>query len=284
MIRLSVVKAGDLLDQRLSALVQEAARAWRHAELELAPDRFARYLASRLAADDDPAEALATLHVADLYLACGCVDGNPRALAVFDEQYLARLPRLLHRVRAEPGALDELRQVMATRLLVGEEGKPPRIEKYGGRGPLGTWLKVVATRALSNLRRSSDDRANAEDKAASGPEQVATIDPELALIQRRFGVDFHEALAAAFASLEPRERNLLRLHFVDRMSIDGLAPIFGVSRATAARHLAAARTALTERTVENLGARLRLRGAELDSLIRQVRSKLEVSLSAVLRP
>jgi len=122
----------------------------------------------------------------------------------------------------------------------------------------------------------------AEDRA-DGPATVAEHDPELALIRRRFGVDFHAALSAAFASLELRDRNLLRLHFVDRMSIDALAPIFAVSRATAARHLASARALLVERTVDQLGARLSLRGSELASLVRQVRSKLEISLSAILR-
>jgi RNA polymerase sigma-70 factor, ECF subfamily len=89
-------------------------------------------------------------------------------------------------------------------------------------------------------------------------------------------------LRDAFASLQPRERNLLRLHFVERLGIDALASVLQVSRATAARHLAAAREALVERTIFNLRSRLRLAPAELDSLVAQVRSKLEISLGALL--
>ena len=44
-----------------------------------------------------------------------------------------------------------------------------------------------------------------------------------------------------------------------------------------------ARDALVERTNLNLRARLRLETNELESLLRQVRSKLEVSLSSLLR-
>jgi len=285
MIRLSAVGESDLLEGASAALadalagrIAEAARAWPAFTVE--SRRFARFLAARLPGDDDPVAALATFHVADLYLACACIDGDATALATFDRGYLAQLPRL---VRAEPGTVDELRQVLATRLLVTVDGQPPRLDRYGGRGPLITWLKVVASRALSNLRRGDGDRASAEDKAASEPESVAAVDPELALIRQRFGVDFHEALAAAFASLPLRERNLLRMHFVERLSIDRLAPIFAVSRATAARHLVAARSALTERTIANLGARLRLAPGELQSLVRQVRSKLDLSLSTILR-
>lgn len=268
---------GDL-QKELAARAAEGAADWPAIRVE--PDRFSRYLAARVVGDPEPSAALAALHVGDLYLACACGDGDATAIAVFDREVMSQLPRLLHREKPEPALLDELRQILATRLFV---EVPPRIEKFGGRGPLLTWLKVVASRALSNLRRSGGDRATAEDKAADGPDAIGFIDPELALIRQRFGVDFREALAAAFASLELRDRNLVRLHFVDRLGIDALVPIFQVSRATVARHLAAAREALTERTVAHLGTRLRLPEAELVSLVNQVRSKLDVSLSAVLR-
>jgi RNA polymerase sigma-70 factor (ECF subfamily) len=256
----------------LSSQIAEAAAAW--PDIAIAPERFARFLTERCANEAD----LPALQVGDLYLACACGDGDAAAIAAFDRAFLSQLPRLLHRQRAEPAALDELKQIVATRLFV--DG---RIAQYSGRGPLLTWLKVVASRLLSNQRRSGDDRARIEDRAASQPEAIAFVDPELALIRQRFGVDFREALGAAFASLELRDRNLVRLHFVDRLGIDALAPIFQVSRATVARHLAAAREALTERTVANLGARLKLPADELASLVNQVRSKLDVSLSAVLR-
>ncbi|MFT3694102.1 MAG: sigma-70 family RNA polymerase sigma factor [Kofleriaceae bacterium] len=231
-------------------------------------DRFGAFVAER---GDE------SLHVADLYLVCACLDGNTTAIAAFHRELLGQLPRLLHRQRPDMGQLDELAQIIATKLLVER-----RLEQYSGRGPLLTWIKVVASRALSNTRRSANDRAALEDRAAAEPEVVATIDPELALIRQRFGIEFKDALKVAFASLELRERNLLRLHFVDRLGIDALAPIFSVSRATAARHLAAARTTLTERVVANLGARLRIDSDELESLVRSVRSKLDVSLSALL--
>ena len=54
-----------------------------------------------------------------------------------------------------------------------------------------------------------------------------------------------------------------------------------ISRA-AARHLAAARDALVEATTRNLRERLQLAAPELESLLRQVRSKLEFSLSGLL--
>ena len=38
------------------------------------------------------------LHVEDLYLACACVDGLPRAFAAFDERYLSAVPRSILRV------------------------------------------------------------------------------------------------------------------------------------------------------------------------------------------
>jgi RNA polymerase sigma-70 factor (ECF subfamily) len=238
---------------------------------------------AHLPPEADAASFLPTLKAGDLYLACACARGDERALQAFDERFLAHLPQLLARTRVEGHTLDELRQILREHLFLGRDGKRGRIADYAGRGPLSSWLRVAAVRTASNLRRKDKGRSSVEEEAGSSPDVVGSVDPELAVIRRRFGEDFNQSLREAFAALEPRERNFLRMHFIDRLGIDKLAPVFQVSRATAARHLAAAREALVERTMANLRARLRMQPEELQSLLGKVRSKLELSLGALLR-
>src|SRR5439155_27001611 len=88
----------------------------------------------------------------------------------------------------------------------------------------------------------------------------ADPDPETALLRARYASAANEALREAFASLDARERNLLRQHFVDRLSIDDLGPLYGVHRATVARWLERAREALEARTRKLLMERLDVGG------------------------
>jgi len=232
-------------------------------------EAFATFVAAR---DDGP------LHAADVYLACACAAGDRAALAAFERAYLSLIDGFLRGVRATPELIDEVRQHLRERLFLGER---PRIEDYSGRGTLASWLRVAALRAASNLRRASGARDRAEARApAVSP---VPLDPELALVRSRHSNDFESALRDAFAALDERERNLLRLHFLDGLGIDGLAPVFGVHRATVARWLAAARARLQEAVLALLRDRLDVDARELESLARVVRSDLEISLQSLFR-
>jgi len=86
------------------------------------------------------------------------------------------------------------------------------------------------------------------------------------------------AFRQALAELTPRERSLLRLNLVDGISIDALAPMYAVSRATVARWLASARHALQSRTVAAPSRHTQLAGADLDGLMASLDSGFDLSL------
>ncbi len=71
---------------------------------------------------------------------------------------------------------------------------------------------------------------------------------------------------------------MLNLHFVDGLSIDEVGTVYHVHRATAARWISAARAALLKEIRLRLAAALRASESELDSVMRGVRSQLDVSL------
>lgn len=221
---------------------------------------------------------LAALHVADLDLALACAAGDPQALADFDREILARVPMFLARHPARDHA-DEIRQRLRERLLVARPDQPARIAAYAGRGSLASWVRVAAVRAASNLIR--DERPHDEL-----PDEVpaAALDdvPELRVLEGRYKAAFRAAFRAAFAGLDAEDRTTLKLHFLDGVTVRQLAPLLGVSSATAGRRLLAAQQRLGEVVLAQLSATLDAPVADLASAVRVLVSRLEVSLSALL--
>jgi len=113
--------------------------------------------------------------------------------------------------------------------------------------------------------------------------QVSVHDPELQLLRGRHGPDVSQALREAFEALEGRDRALLRMHFLDGLNLERLGLVFQVSRATAGRMMFTARTRLLEQTLALLRERLGVGSSELASLLGDLRSRLDVSLHALLR-
>ncbi len=254
----------------IAALGARARRAW--PELEVGDARFAGYLAARLGDDDG-------LYVEDLYLACACVDGLPRALAAFDERHLTAVPRYLARLDRSAAFADEVRQQLRERLFVGSHGEPPRLVSYSGRGPLATWVKVAAIRVALNLRRGDRDAS-----LSRGDEPMIAGDPELLLLRRRFAADFNAAFALAVGALGVQERQLLRLHFLDGLTLGEIAALHDVDKSTVSRRLQASREALLGETERLLRERLNLADGEVTSLIRLIRSQFgDVSVARLLR-
>lgn len=245
--------------------------------VEVTPEDHAAFVASRAGT---LAEARA-LHAEDLYLACACAAGDALAIASFDRRFIADVPSFLRRVERSPAVLDEVSQALRDLLFVPRPPKPAKITEYSGRGALGSWLRVVALRTCFNLKRG--DRHHEDVDEAAPAAAILASNPEIALLRERSKAAFQEALREAFTVLDPADRTLLRLHFLDGLSIDRLGVVLQAHRATAARRLTHARQTLLDRTLTLLRARLRLSPQELESLIGVVRSQLDVSLHALLK-
>src|SRR5262249_12507693 len=145
---------------------------------------FARWIDERGAA--------AALHGSDLYLACACASGDEQALAAFERRYIAEVPAFLARTGPSASLIGDVRQRLRERLFVAVDGKRTKICEYSGRGPLASWLRVVALRAAANLRRSDRDHQPLDDESGP-PSQLPQSDPELALMRTKYGAAFHEA-------------------------------------------------------------------------------------------
>src|SRR4029434_1797443 len=94
-----------------------------------------------------------------------------------------------------------------------------------------------------------------------------TADRTLELLQGRYAPEFGRALREAFASLESGERNVLRMHFLEGLSLNQIAAMYQVNKSTISRRMTRARETLVWRTRERLEKQLSLQPAELESLL-----------------
>ncbi len=266
------------LEPILQQLVGEARSAW--PELTLEPARFVEHIAARLPEGRPVEEALSRLRAPDLFLACSCLVGDRRAIELFEHRLLSQLPLHLAHLRLPPATVQEVHQQLSERLLLGGPERAPKIGDYSGQGALGAWVRVAAVRTALNLRRGLK-REVQRDSDSSWKDH--SPDPELRLIKARYQGDFQKAFQEVLQSLSQKERNLLRLHFLDGLNVDQLGTLLHVHRATAARWVQACRMKLIADIQALLRDRLRLTASEYGSLAGLVQSQLEVSIHRFLK-
>jgi RNA polymerase sigma-70 factor, ECF subfamily len=243
-------------------------------------ERFAAFVTARRPSGSSLAEMLASSSVGDLYLACACIAGDPAAVAAFDAELAAVVGKAVGSFGSQ--AAEEVWQALRSALIVDHRGRGPLLQEYRGQGALTRWLRVVAVREATRLYHvgkregPSDDDALFDSLIASGQ-----VDAELVRLDA--AQQFRRAFAAALADLPTRERTALRMHVVDGLSIDQIAPAFAVHRATVARWISTARDLLLANTREHLMRELRLGATDADSLIRAAGSRVDLSLERLLR-
>jgi RNA polymerase sigma-70 factor, ECF subfamily len=74
------------------------------------------------------------------------------------------------------------------------------------------------------------------------------------------------------------------MHLIDALTIDQIAAVQGVHRATAARWLERARETLSRATRKDFMARLGTDPFEADEILRWVQSRIELSLGGLATP
>jgi RNA polymerase sigma-70 factor (ECF subfamily) len=268
-----------VLEPLLAEVLAAAHAAW--PGLGLADAVYLRHLAERLPPGVPPGDALREVHAADLYLACACARGVPAAHAALEARFLSKVAPAVARVERSEEAVAEVRQQLREKLLASEGGRAPKVAEYQGQGPLVAWLRAAAVRLALNLRRSAERRARAEEEALA-EDAVPAGDVEAEYLRRRHREDFQAALAEALAALPVRERTVLRLHVVEGLSLERIGAMYQTHKSTVSRWVARAREEVLTHARERLAERLKLSPTELHSLLRAVRSHLDLSLPGLL--
>jgi RNA polymerase sigma-70 factor (ECF subfamily) len=268
-----------VLEDRIAAFAEEAHRGVQRTwpAIRTPASAFVDYVRTKLPQQDAEA-ALDELHGTDLFLAFGCLHGDREAWRAFDRAYLAKVPDYVARVDRSPAFADEVRQRIAEKLAGTGEG-PGRLAQYSGRGALSAWVRVAALREAHTIARSRKRSVDFEEVSLRAPD----VDPELALLKRRSAEVFRKAFAEVVASLDADERTLLRLHYLDGLTIEDVGKASKVSRASAARLLAQTRERIMNRVERALRNDLGAQAPGARSLLDLVRSQLDLSIARQFR-
>ncbi|MDF2697840.1 MAG: putative DNA-binding regulatory protein [Labilithrix sp.] len=241
---------------------------------------FVRFIEELQATAEEKAP-LDALRGADLWLAFHAGRGIAPAIAVLETSCFSDLAHVLRARRAEPAQADEVVQRLRHRLLVAEPGQRTRILTYAGRGELRAWVRVAAVRTWLNMKRETP-LANEGPSVEDALVAEATSDLELELLKGKYRELFRRVFLEAVDALAPGTRLLLKLHYLDRLSMEEVGKVLGIHRLTVLRRLERARHELAESTKERLEVELRLAPPEVESLLRLIQSRLDMSLHHAL--
>jgi RNA polymerase sigma-70 factor (ECF subfamily) len=252
-----------MIDEARAAALALAAHG-----VAIAAEPFAAELARRAAA------APGALHGEDLALAWACTQGNEAAIRHFERTYFAQARRALDKMKLSQTLADDVLGWMRFELFVRPQG--PLVATYSGRGGLGSWVRAIAVHEA--LKRARKARREVTPEVL---DELPMPEPAFAAMRGAYGAAFTRALGDSFRALTTADRNLLRQYFLDGLSIDVLAGLYQIHRATAARRVSAARSLLVERVRATLIEELALSATGVEQVI--TLSNLDESLGQLLR-
>jgi RNA polymerase sigma-70 factor (ECF subfamily) len=272
--RAEVAAIADL-EELLVAQLAAGAAEWPTVALE--PRIYLRHLADTLRerSDELAPHVIRTMPAADLYLAAACAAGHAAAISAFQTTILPVVRPALAKLSVADVTIDETEQRVLIMILVGDPDQPA-IARYSGRGRLRSWVRSIGVRTgrrLAGVTDGGGDHTAELDRLA-----INVHDPELSLLRERYREQVHTALREAIAQLPERQRNVLRQYYIDGLTIDQLAALYRVDRATTARWVVASRSAVLAGVRTALTAALGASTEEIDSILRLVRSQLELSI------
>lgn len=277
--------AGAVERKALRHAVEKLLEAARAEHGELAPELVAPFLervAGQIRVGDTPIlEVLGTIRGGDLWLAHACASGDARSIRTFTARYEGDVRRALRGVRVAAMDVDDLAQEMARRMFAGPN---PKIAEYSGRGDLRAWVRIVAMRlALDFVRvKKGTERPAGDDPRLAALQASAEDVPDQAYFRRRYRKEVSEAITRAARELDVEVRNALHEHYVRGLTVDQIAAIHGIHRATAARRVQRAREMLVACVRQILDRDHGLRGKDLASVMGLIRSQLYLTMDRVL--
>ncbi len=260
------------LEETLQRMFAEGRKRW--PKIQLSPSHFAAHLGRHWSKG-------AMARPLEIYLTLACARGDRAAHQVLAGEYLGDLAGALRKLETPRIDAEDVRQALLKKLLVSDGRALPQIAGFSGSGPLKNWLKAAAVRLALNLNRPGR-REETSDDASMLDRGALSEAPELRIVKAAHRAQLAQAFTDALAMLESSERTLLRLHYLGGMSLEALATSYQVHRATAARRLSTAREKVLDETTRLLGERLKLGRPEVQSLMKVLRSNLEISLHRVL--
>jgi RNA polymerase sigma-70 factor (ECF subfamily) len=272
------VSSDASVSSALQALVSRCRSRW--PQIQVSASAFARFVAERISLVDRGSveDALKDVVAEDLWLTHACLQGDACAHK--------ELKRLLCSVADTSGAnkglsvdgAQDLLQTVLELLLVGRDGSPGKLAGYSGRGVLSSWLWTVVFREALKLKQQRVYDEPFEDGLVRAL-WSSDNNPELRKLRAECLIAFRRSFRAAVSRLSSQERLLLRSWLYDGLSLEEAAATLGIHRTTAVRWVKEIKASLQKNTLLELGKDLSLKRSEVESVMRELDSCLEASLS-----
>jgi len=206
-------------------------------------------------------EFLGTLHLEDLALAQACVCSLETAWEQFVETYrpyLRASAAAILRLSSTSAEVRELADSLFAELyglVDGKTGERSLFRYFHGRSSLKTWLRaVMAQRHIDAVRAAkkfeSLDEPDGDGKVREMADKIVlpVADPH----RQRLVKLFQAALAAALEKSEARDRERLRLYYVEEKTLAEIARRLGEHESSVSRNLDRIRREMRERAEEFL--------------------------------
>lgn len=217
------------------------------------------------------------VNVPDLLLAWASLQGDRSAIAELDRRLTRVAAGTLPRY-GDASVAEELLQEVREKLLVGAKAK---LRAYTGRGALVRYLRaVMTTTAIDRVRKTEPAETSDDDELAlvASDERSA----ESGMFHARAKQAFATAFKAALGKLTAQERMLLRMKFVDELSVEEIGRAFEVHRTTAMRWIEKIRQDVLDDTRAALKQKFQLGERELDGFMGQMELSVAERLSRIL--
>ena len=202
--------------------------------------------ATTAASPADIERHLGALHLNDLALACACAAGHDGAWEHFIREHRPVLYRAADAIDSTGGARETADALYAELYGLREHGgvRKSLFDYFHGRSSLGTWLRAILTqRHVDHLRARRRLEPLTEDEGAM---PVALTDPPPDPDRARFLTLVRHTVAAAVATLAPRDRLRLGCYYGQEMTLAEIGRILGEHEATVSRHLTRTRRVVRE--------------------------------------
>jgi RNA polymerase sigma-70 factor (ECF subfamily) len=226
-------------------------------------------MAERIDDTQSAERSLRSMAVEDLFLAQCCANKIPEAMAVFEERYFPLVDWLLQKKAVPSSAVADIKQSLREQFFLRPSAPRdlPLVGRYGGRGRLKYWVRVVVNRVVLRML-DKDSREIAIDY--EDLERISDPKPhsESKVLDRAHGEYFRDAFGKAIGGLPERDLEILRLKYLNGQSIDVIGERLGVHRTTAARWVNKAQKKLVTNTKKILATELALGPDEVDSIVR----------------
>jgi RNA polymerase sigma-70 factor (ECF subfamily) len=229
---------------------------------------------------------LESLHLEDLALACACARGSETAWEHFVREFRPVLLRIASRGQQADRARDVADSVYGELYGLDERDGVRRslFDYFHGRSSLAGWLKAVVAQRLVDKARAARRFEPLPDEEALPQGLPGAASFELGPDRQRFLGLARQALAAALAGIDARDRLRLSLYYAQEMRLAAVGRVLGESEATSSRKLERTRAALRAAVERQLRDVDRLTDAQVRECFEQVRTDPAFDLARALPP